>query len=405
MPDYNQLRDLCQQDTDISRSLIDEFLLYYAAVQDKIDQQFESRISRFRETEREMPGNWKELVKAQYIAHRIFKQGGLIKKYSNHAAIKERTPREQNYLRKLAAHPWRFSFAEVSANPAPDFYEMEDVFSGDVYLLYSRSMTKTLSEHPVLLWFNLIGYNGSCWQSYGPVISFKSFSPDDIFFYATELNQAIESEADLAEDLEENPIPYMLLTTGSNYPLFQSRGHEVVQVFGEDFSANFDMPKLKAEFKIEYAEPVFKLTHAVWSEPPHYSEAYYAEDKGVVALTALTDQGYEEMARLLKQYGLDIPADPDIRIHLPILTTMETLFKKRPELHPYAALFETQKSPETNAMLAKLNQFLALAMPYMNSGADPDIDKLAKQAGLDPETAREAYQQTVKKIREMQKKR
>ena len=64
---------------------------------------------------------------------------------------------------------------------------------------------------------------------------------------------------------------------------------------------------------------------------------------------------------------------------------------------------ETGKSPETSAMLANLNQFLALAMPYMNSCADPDIDKLAMQAGLDPEMAKEAYLQTVKKMREMQK--
>src|ERR1700678_1300081 len=69
MPDYSQLRDLCQQESDISGAVLDKFLLYYAAVQDKIDRQFETRISRFRATEREMPGNWKDLVKAQYIGH------------------------------------------------------------------------------------------------------------------------------------------------------------------------------------------------------------------------------------------------------------------------------------------------------------------------------------------------
>jgi hypothetical protein len=43
MPDYNQLRDLCQQESHISGAVLDKFLLYYAAVQDKIDQQFEAR--------------------------------------------------------------------------------------------------------------------------------------------------------------------------------------------------------------------------------------------------------------------------------------------------------------------------------------------------------------------------
>ncbi len=405
MPDYNQLRDLCQQDSDISRTLIDEFLLHYAARQDKAHREFETRISRFKETLKEMPANWKDLIKAQYIGHRIFKQGGLIKKYLNHAAVKECSPREQDYLRKLAAHPWRFSFAEVVANPAPDFYEMEDVFTRDVYLLYSRSITQTLSENPVLLWFNLVGFNGSCWQTYGPVIGLKAFTPDDIFFYATELDPDIESETDLAEDVESNPIRYMMLTAGANYPLLESRGHEVVQVFGEGQSAKFDLQRLKGEFKVEYADPVFRLTHAVWSEPPHSSEAYYAEETGVVALTSLTDQGYQEMALLLQKNGLDIPADPDIRIHLPMLTTMEKLYKRRPEFHPYTQLFQAKKSPATEATLGKLNQFLALALPYMNSGAHPDIDALARQAGLDPQTAKDTYQQTLKKVKEMQKKR
>jgi len=403
MPDYNQLRDLCQNDSNISKAVIDEFLLYYAAKRDKLDREFETRISRFRDIEREMPSNWKGLIKAQFIGHRIFKEGGLINKYLNHTAIKELGKEEQNYLKKMANHHWRFSFSEVSDNPAPDFYEMEDVFTGEVYLLYSRSMSQILSEHPILLWFNLIGFNGSCWQTYGPVVSFKCFSPDDIFFYAAELNPVIESEADLTEDIDENPIRYMMLTAGSNYPLIESRGHEVVQVYGEGRSADFDIQKLKSEFKVEYAESVFKLSHPVWSEPPHSSEAYYVEESGVVSLTALTDRGYQEMSSLLKKHGVDVPSDPDIRIHLPMLTLMEKVFKKRPELHPYTRLFETKTSPESEAMMSKLNQFMALALPYINSGKEPDVDALAKEAGVDPMTARDLFQNAMDKIREMRK--
>jgi len=403
MPDYNQLHDLCQNDSNISKAVIDEFLLYYAAKRDKLDQEFETRISRFRDIVREMPSNWKGLIKAQYIGHRIFKEDGLINKYLNHTAIKELGKKEQNYLKAMAGRPWRFSFSEVSDNPAPDFYEMEDVFTREVYLLYSRSMSQTLSEHSVLLWFNLIGFNGSCWQTYGPVISFKSFSPDDIFFYATEVNPVIESEADLTEDIDENPTQYMMLAAGSNYPLIESRGHEVVQVHGEGHSANFDIQALRKEFKVEFAESVFKLSHPVWSEPPHSSEAYYKEKSGVVSLTALTDRGYLEMSSLLKKRGIDIPTDPDIRIHLPILTLMEKMFKKRPELHPHTRLFETKASPESEAMIAKLNQFMALALPYINSGKEPDVDALAIKAGIDPETARDLFMSAMNKIRDMRK--
>jgi hypothetical protein len=403
MPDYNQLRDLCQNVSKISNAAIDEFLLYYAAKRDKVDKEFETRISRFRDTKREMPSNWKGLIKAQYIGQRIFREGGLIRKYLNHAAIKERSAEEQNYLRKMADHPWKFSFSEISANPATDFYEMEDVFTGEVYLLYSRSISQILSEHPVLLWLNLIGFNGSCWQTYGPVTSFQCFSADDIFFYATEMDPVIESEADLVEDLDDNPIPYMILAAGSNYPLIRFRGYEVVQVFGEGHSTNFEVQVLKKEFRVEYVEPVFKISHAVWSEPPHYAELYYEETSGIVFLAALTDRGYLQMSNILNSHGIGIPTDPDIRLHLPMVKVIEKVLKKRLELNPFARLFETKSSPESEAMMVKLNQFMALALPFVNSGTNPDVDALAKEAGIDPEIARDLLKKSMDKIRKMRK--
>jgi hypothetical protein len=52
-------------------------------------------------------------------------------------------------------------------------------------------------------------FNGACWQTFGPVVPFRSFQPDDIFFFATELNLFIETEEDLMADVEENPFPYL----------------------------------------------------------------------------------------------------------------------------------------------------------------------------------------------------
>lgn len=401
MPDYSQLRAICQNDSRISKAVIDDNLIYYASMRDRVDQDFEKKITKFAHVVREMPANWKGLVKAQFIGHKIFKRGGLIGKYLNHSAVKQLKPEEKNYLEKVASHPWRFSFCEITANPSPDFYEMEDVFSGELYLLHSPSITQTLREHAVWLWFNLIGYNGSCWQTFGPVIAFKSFSPDDIFFYATEINPWIESDADIMLDIDENPVQYMILAAGSNYPLLEMRGHEIVQVYGEARSSRIEVESFRKEFTVEYAESVFRLRHAVWSDPPYSSDAYYVEESGSVFLIGLTDVGYHEMSLLLKKFGIEIPTDPDIRIHVPILSVMEKLFKKRPQLDPYAQLFETKKSPQTEAMLANLNQFMALALPYINSGNDPDVDELAKKAGVDPEVARDFLTTALDKIKEM----
>jgi hypothetical protein len=403
MPDYNHLLDRCRYVNKISASLIDDFLVYYAARHDKVEREFETRISRFRDIEKEMPSNWKGLIKAQYIGQRIFKEGGLIHKYLNSAAIKARNDEEQEHLRIMAAYPWRFSFSEIRASPAPDFYEMEDVFTGDIFLLYSPSITRTLSEQSVLLWFNLIGYNGSCWQTYGPVISFQSFSSDDIFFYATELNPAIESDADLMADLDDNPVRYMVLACGSNYPLVVQQHYEVVQVTGEGTYTGFDVQALKKDFRVEYAEGVFKLSHEVWSELPHFAEAYYEEASGKILLFALTDRGYRELSALLIAHGIEIPTEPDVRLHIPMGIVIKKALKRTPDLNPYSRLFETRTSPESQEQMSKLNRFLALALPYINSGRQPDIAALAKEAGVDPEMAGAMLQNAMDKIDEMRK--
>jgi hypothetical protein len=74
----------------------------------------------------------------------------------------------------------------------------------------------------------------------------------------------------------------MVLAYGSNYPLVAQQENEVVQVVGEGNSSTFDLQSLRKDFRVEYAEGVFKLSHEVWSEPPHFAEAYYEEATGKI---------------------------------------------------------------------------------------------------------------------------
>lgn len=403
MSEYTNWKERCNYVNKISSSLIDEFLMHYGAQKNKLDREFETRISRFKETERQMPSNWKGLIKSQYIVHQIFKEQGHIHKYLNHAAIKARSAEEQEYLRSTSEYPWRFSFSEIISNPAPDFYEMEDVFTGEVFHLYSPAVTRNLSEHPVLLWFNLISYNGYCYQTFGPVAAFRGFTADDIFFYATELEPAIQSEKDLIRHIEENPVRYMILAVGSNFPLVFQQDNEMVQVVSEIESVNLDTQILRKDFKIEYAESIFKLTHNVWSESPYFAEVYFAEETAELLVFALSDKGYEELAAILNSYGLNVPAEPDIRLHVSMSHVIEKVLKRKLHLNPYSDLFEIHRSPESEAEMSKLNQLMALALPYINLGQQPDVEALAKEAGVDPEVAKELLEQAIGRINDLRK--
>jgi len=402
MADYNQWLDRCKSINQTSSTLIDGFMMHYGAQKDKLDREFDTKISRFKDVIREMPSSWKGLIKSQYIVQRIFREQGLIHKYLNHSAIKELTPAEQTFLRDTAKYSWRFSFSEIISNPAPDFYEMEDVFTGQIYQLHSPAITRTLSENPVLLWFNLVAYNGSCYQTFGPVIAFRGFTADDIFFYATELDTTIESNDELADHINNNPVSYMVLAIGSNFPLIFQQETEMVQVVSEIDTSEPDMKALRADFKIEYNEQVFKFTHEEWSGPPHFAETYFSEETGELILYALSDQGYAEVAGILNKHGINVPAEPDVRLHVSMTHVIEKIFKKKLDLNPYGHLFARHNEPESEE-ISKLNELLALAIPYINAGQKPDVAALAKQVGVDPEEARLLIEHAMSRINNPQK--
>jgi len=45
-----------------------------------------------------------------------------------------------------------------------------------------------------------------------------------------------------------------------------------------------------------------------------------------------------------------------------------------------------------------LNGFLNLLLPYINAGTQPNLEILARQAGIEPETAHSLYQQLKNKF-------
>jgi hypothetical protein len=400
MPNFDQLRAICNSSTAFSKIVIDDFLMPYAAQREGLVQEMDQRLARFTKITRGFQQSWINMLKAQYIAHRIFKKEGLIKKYSNHTMVKALPPQEQSYLKEQSEVPWRYSYSVITNDPDHDFYEMEDIFSGESYLLYSPSISQILAEGPVSLWFNLIGFNGLCWQSFGPVINFMGLEADDIFFFATELNPQIATEEDLMADIEKNPIPYLMLINGSRFPFTVSGEYEIVQLVAEHELGTFVSSKLKDDFKVEYAKGIYRITSPdELSEPPHFATAYYAEDRKTMLLTALTEPGFRSLVARLNKHGLGLSTEPDIRVHLPMLVLIKDILGKEIRLNPYDELFNAKPSAGAKEGLDKLNQLLRLALPIINAGQEPDVSRLAKEAGVDEDSARELLDHALGRIK------
>ncbi|MCC5908720.1 MAG: hypothetical protein JJU13_21055 [Balneolaceae bacterium] len=405
MPDYRTIRNHCQQIQQLTSTVIDDFLIYFAAQQDKLNRQAEKQLARYRHISKHLPESWKNMSISQYIAHKMFKQGGLINKYINHSGLSHLSKEERTFLEFQKQHPWRFSFAKITGEPETDFFNMHDVFTGDSYLLYSPGMTDIRIAQNPRFWFNLISFNGQCWQTFGPIGAYSGFESQDILFYATELNQGqwFESGRELMANVEKNPVPYFYLISGANLPQSFHKEDQIVHIVAEYLDDAFDAAAFGDKFKVEYSREVYKLSLMGWDQFPHFTSAYYDEKEELLVLYSMTDRGFRELVNRLNECGYQLSYEPDIRVNIIMIETIKNILKKEIKLNRYDHLFYTESPNKESGELKKINAMITSMLPYINSGNKPDLDALAKQHGVDSEMAKDLYEQVMGQVEESRK--
>jgi hypothetical protein len=278
---------------------------------------------------------------------------------------------------------------------------MEDVFTGENYLLYSPGTAWTLKERGrILLWFNLIAFNGQCWQTFGPVVGYNSFDPDDIFFFATELSDRVSDEETLIEHLESNPLPFMMLMSGAAYPATFHKEEEIVQALSVHEAVVLNMEGIEKAFEMEYTQSIYQLTQIGWGEFPHYNRAYYNELDKELVLHSMTDIGFRNLAKAMAKFGIKQEEYPQVRVHLPMLTTIKKILGAEIILNEYEEYFQ-EAAPASESQsegINQLNDLIGMLLPALNAGQKPDIEAAAKKAGVDPETAREVVKMFQEQI-------
>ncbi|MEO5975534.1 MAG: hypothetical protein ABIS36_05200 [Chryseolinea sp.] len=399
---YTILKNTCDESSRISAAILDDFLIHYAAEQDNLSHDFDVLAAPYEHLTIKN-ANWRNMIETQYVGHRIFKAGGLLRKYLNQAEVKRRSHDEQQFLKDHLVVPWRFCFSRVIGNPSPDFYMMEDVLLNTTFLLYSKGTTQTLTQQSAMLWFNLIAFNGACWQTHGPVNAYQSFDPDDILFFATQLDDEIDSDESLAQDVEMNPVPYMMLLNGGRMPVVVNKEDQLMIIFSAENLTSIDVEKLRPHFKVEFNDGVFRITAKDWADVPHLAAAYFEEDKGMVLLTAMTDRGFAGLVSALNKHGFDIPAEPQIRIHPSMFATAKLILQRDLAMNPYEHLFFPKSTDPQNAELDKINRFLQSVLPAINAGKKIDVETAAREAGIDIEFAKRVIGDTIDKVGRMKK--
>ena len=404
MKDYEKIAAVCGRNTSISAALVDDFLMYYAARQFNLDQEISRLLKPFRHVVREFPQEWENRIKAQYIVHRIFRSGGLINRILSHSSMKTRTKEELKFLAFQSENPWCFRFSCITGKPYKDFYLMEDVFRDEEFLLYSPGITDYLKSGSFMLWMNLTSFNGSCWQSFGPINAYTSFDPDDIFFYSTEVNPDIEDEDDLIANVEYNPVPYMMLLSGGNYPIIANKIDIMVHNLAEYEVDKMNTKSLTASFTSEYNQGIYRLALKRWKGHPHFATAWYNEEKKTLTLTAMTDRGFGALVKGLNKHGYDFSPDPFVRVKPTMVKTASDVFKRDINLTGYEKLFTKESSPADKERLNMINKVLGMAIEDINAGRKPDPEVYAQKAGVDLVTARDIVAHALASIDRINKR-
>ena len=88
MSDFKKIKLICEENSKTSSKVVDEFLIYYAAERNNLEQEMNKRFAVYKHIISKFPNELTNRLKAQYIAHKVFRQDGLIKSYLNHSTLK-----------------------------------------------------------------------------------------------------------------------------------------------------------------------------------------------------------------------------------------------------------------------------------------------------------------------------
>ena len=405
MPNYKSIAAHCKSNSKLSCKVVDDWLIHYAAEKDKLEKLFKQRLKPYSNSAAKLSESNLGMLISQFMAHCIFKEGGLIKKYLNQSQVKLLRPEEYGFLEYQAVNPWRFCFSVIVDEPAKDFYTMEDVFTAKRFLLYSPGTGVTMRERgQVLLWLNLIAFNGQCWQTFGPVVGYNSFDQDDIFFFATEVSTSTSDERTLLEHMEKDPLPYMMLITGAAFPMTFHKNEEIVYSLGVHQAVNLPMEGIEKAFEVEYAQGIYQLTQIGWGEFPYYNTAYYNEKENELLLQSMTDIGFRNLEKAFAKYGIEQYEYAQVRIHPAMLTTVGGILRTDIILNPYEAYFKEDSPEPDSEEIGKLNALMGLLIPAMNAGKTPDIAAAARKVGVDEDTAIELMKTLEKQFGKMKRR-
>jgi hypothetical protein len=404
MPDFAKIKSHCDNSSRILKSVVDDFLLYYVGENEGQIKRIGQEFRQFREILRKTKEDWIRSLISQLLAFELFKKDGRACRLFNHPLVQKRSQEELEYLKFQIDYPWRFSFCSIENYLLHDFYMMKDVINDERFLLYSPGISESNIEagHELPLWFILIGFNGECYQTYGPLAYYKGIQPFDLFFFAKQIQPDILFLNEVQKVIESNPIPFsMLFFAGAEIPVTCHKKDMLVFNKSEFHVENFSLDKYNDDFLIEKKHPIYQLSLKRWHSFPHFAKCFYHAKRNLFIITSMTLRGYDSLISALNKQGNEFPLSPEILATPSMLHIAKKVLNVDVDMSPYEKHFAKTATPAEQKELDKINAFLKSLIPKLNNNEDYDISELAKKAGIEISDAERIAENMIKSISRM----
>ncbi|HUX22246.1 MAG TPA: hypothetical protein VMW69_13470, partial [Spirochaetia bacterium] len=331
---------------------------------------------------------------------------------------KETLPPEQAKLIRLwRSEPWRYALYLVDSEEGDDllnaveldFLDSPDGPLGESDLLiYSPASAASYREGRGLF-FALLWWNGFCYQTYGPVVPFRSITAEDVAAFTRELirgrhaGRARRGGSPISTDgssmrqvMMRDPIPYLALVGVSEAPTIVVRGSELVSCNGwvEGVDADFD-EILRA---IEGSGEQVEVAHSADGIDRIGLEGktlipdpviYFAQESKTLHVVGLADASYER-ARAALASVVALPKTPQRRFGAAMQVAVSRILGGESEVDRLAAAFEELDGESDSGGLSHAN-----GSAPTDQGQDASFEKLPDRDQLEAIMARliEGYNQ------------
>lgn len=232
-------------------------------------------------------------------------------------------PRDLELARRWRTEPWHYAVYRVKADLGEELSEIEElqfdgaggIAFGHQSILSSQSSARQYREGKGLL-FSLLWWNGQCFQTYGPVIAFASFVPEDFLFFAREIAAARAPRGKVQLDtrpieplsraIATDPVPFLGLFRFSEAPGMRNREAPMVYCDGWASVGDVGFEEVVAasrasEVPVASAGSTETAGRIRFGEgsPMYDPTAYLALDSRRLHLVAMSEEAYDRGRRAL----------------------------------------------------------------------------------------------------------